>query len=419
MNKQYNPYEDMLEVLDEAAKLLGYDEHDYITVKYPERELKVSIPVKMDDGTIQVFEGYRVQHSGLRGPYKGGIRYHEHVDMDETKALAAWMTLKCAVANVPYGGAKGAVRVDPSKLSRGELERLTRAYTVAIMPILGPEIDIPAPDVNTNAEIMGWIMDTYSKSKGYSVPGVVTGKPVELGGSLGRAAATGRGVMYTARNLMNVLGMKPEETKVAVQGMGNVGATSALLMHQLGCKVVAVSDVSGGIICEDGLEIPAIVEFINHKRRLLKDYKNDKVRFISNEEVLTADVDMLIPAALQNQITEPIARKLKAKVIVEGANGPTTADADKILNERGIIAAPDILANAGGVIVSYFEWVQNIQNLYWDEDEVNRNLERIMNRAFEEVYALSQEKKVSLRLAANMIALKRIVAVQKIRGIFP
>ncbi|MGI6562397.1 MAG: Glu/Leu/Phe/Val family dehydrogenase [Clostridia bacterium] len=419
MNKQYNPYEDMLEVLDEAAKLLGYDEHDYITVKYPERELKVSIPVKMDDGTIQVFEGYRVQHSGLRGPYKGGIRYHEHVDMDETKALAAWMTLKCAVANVPYGGAKGAVRVDPSKLSRGELERLTRAYTAAIMPILGPEIDIPAPDVNTNAEIMGWIMDTYSKSKGYSVPGVVTGKPVELGGSLGRAAATGRGVMYTARNLMNVLGMKPEETKVAVQGMGNVGATSALLMHQLGCKVVAVSDVSGGIICEDGLDIPAIVEFINHKRRLLKDYKNDKVRFISNEEVLTADVDMLIPAALQNQITEPIARKLKAKVIVEGANGPTTADADKILNERGIIAAPDILANAGGVIVSYFEWVQNIQNLYWDEDEVNRNLERIMNRAFEEVYALSQEKKVSLRLAANMIALKRIVAVQKIRGIFP
>jgi glutamate dehydrogenase (NAD(P)+) len=419
MNKQYNPYEDMLEVLDEAAKLLGYDEHDYITVKYPERELKVSIPVKMDDGTIQVFEGYRVQHSGLRGPYKGGIRYHEHVDMDETKALAAWMTLKCAVANVPYGGAKGAVRVDPSKLSRGELERLTRAYTAAIMPILGPEIDIPAPDVNTNAEIMGWIMDTYSKSKGYSVPGVVTGKPVELGGSLGRAAATGRGVMYTAHNLMNVLGMKPEETKVAVQGMGNVGATSALLMHQLGCKVVAVSDVSGGIICEDGLDIPAIVEFINHKRRLLKDYKNDKVRFISNEEVLTADVDMLIPAALQNQITEPIARKLKAKVIVEGANGPTTADADKILNERGIIAAPDILANAGGVIVSYFEWVQNIQNLYWDEDEVNRNLERIMNRAFEEVYALSQEKKVSLRLAANMIALKRIVAVQKIRGIFP
>jgi glutamate dehydrogenase (NAD(P)+) len=419
MNKQYNPYEDMLEVLDEAAKLLGYDEHDYITVKYPERELKVSIPVKMDDGTIQVFEGYRVQHSGLRGPYKGGIRYHEHVDMDETKALAAWMTLKCAVANVPYGGAKGAVRVDPSKLSRGELERLTRAYTAAIMPILGPEIDIPAPDVNTNAEIMGWIMDTYSKSKGYSVPGVVTGKPVELGGSLGRAAATGRGVMYTARNLMNVLGMKPEETKVAVQGMGNVGATSALLMHQLGCKVVAVSDVSGGIICEDGLDIPAIVEFINHKRRLLKDYKNDKVRFISNEEVLTADVDMLIPATLQNQITEPIARKLKAKVIVEGANGPTTADADKILNERGIIAAPDILANAGGVIVSYFEWVQNIQNLYWDEDEVNRNLERIMNRAFEEVYALSQEKKVSLRLAANMIALKRIVAVQKIRGIFP
>lgn len=419
MNKQYNPYEDMLEVLDEAAKLLGYDEHDYITVKYPERELKVSIPVKMDDGTIQVFEGYRVQHSGLRGPYKGGIRYHEHVDMDETKALAAWMTLKCAVANVPYGGAKGAVRVDPSKLSRGELERLTRAYTAAIMPILGPEIDIPAPDVNTNAEIMGWIMDTYSKSKGYSVPGVVTGKPVELGGSLGRAAATGRGVMYTARNLMNVLGMKPEETKVAVQGMGNVGATSALLMHQLGCKVVAVSDVSGGIICEDGLDIPAIVEFINHKRRLLKDYKNDKVRFISNEEVLTADVDMLIPAALQNQITEPIARKLKAKVIVEGANGPTTADADKILNERGIIAAPDILANAGGVIVSYFEWVQNIQNLYWDEDEVNRNLERIMNRAFEDVYALSQEKKVSLRLAANMIALKRIVAVQKIRGIFP
>lgn len=419
MEKKYNPYENMLEVLDKAAKLLGYNESEYIAIKYPERELKVSIPVKMDDGTVQVFEGYRVQHSSVRGPGKGGIRYHEEVDMDEVKALAAWMSLKCAVVNVPYGGAKGAVKVDTGKLSHDELERLTRRYTAMILPLIGPEKDIPAPDVNTNAEIMGWIMDTYSVLTGNAEPGVVTGKPIEIGGSLGRGAATGRGIMLTAKEILKRKNMKPEETTVAVQGMGNVGSTTAFLMHQEGFKVIAVSDISGGIICEDGLDVPAIVEFIANKKRLLKDYKNDKVKFISNEDVLTADVDLLVPAALQNQINENVAKNLKAKIIVEGANGPTTVDADKILNERGITVVPDILANAGGVVVSYFEWVQNLQHFAWDEEEVNKSLKRIMNKAFDEVYELSQEKQVSMRLAANMVALKRIVTTQKIRGMFP
>lgn len=419
MEKVYNPYEDMLEVLDEAAALLGYKEEEYIALKHCERELKVSIPVKMDDGSVKVFEGYRVQHSSSRGPCKGGIRYHEEVDIDETKALSAWMSLKCAVVNVPYGGAKGAVKVDPSKLSKGELERLTRRYTAMILPIIGPEKDIPAPDMNTNAEIMGWIMDTYSMFKGYAVPGVVTGKPIDIGGSLGRGAATGRGVMLTAKDLMNSLGRKPEETTVAVQGMGNVGASAALLLHEEGFVVKAVSDISGGVICDDGLDIPEIVAFISNKKRLLKDYKNDKVRFVTNEDVLLADVDLLVPAAMQNQITEHIAESLKAKYIVEGANGPTTVDADKILNKKGVIVVPDILANAGGVVVSYFEWVQNIQQLSWDEHEVNETLAKIMHKAYEEVWALSQEKQVSMRLAANMVALKRLVTAKKIRGIFP
>ncbi|HBN82496.1 MAG TPA: glutamate dehydrogenase [Clostridiales bacterium] len=419
MEKKYNPYNDMLEVLDEAAGLLGYKEEEYIALKHCERELKVSIPVKMDDGSVQVFDGYRVQHSSSRGPCKGGIRYHEEVDIDETKALSAWMSLKCAVVNVPYGGAKGAVKVDPSKLSKGELERLTRRYTAMILPLIGPEKDIPAPDMNTNAEVMGWIMDTYSMFKGYAVPGVVTGKPIEIGGSLGRGAATGRGVMLIAKYLMNSLNRKPEETTVAIQGLGNVGASAALQIHEEGFKVIAVSDISGGVICEDGLNIPEIVGFIANKKRLLKDYKNDKVRFVTNEDVLLADVDLLVPAAMQNQINEEIATKLKAKYIVEGANGPTTADADKILNKRGIIVVPDILANTGGVVVSYFEWVQNIQHLSWDENEVNETLAKIMHKAYEEVYALSQEKHVSMRLAANMVALKRLVTAKKIRGIFP
>ncbi len=332
MSKNYNPYKAMLEVLDKAANMLGLEEQDYVHLKYPERELKVSIPVEMDDGSIQVFEGYRVQHSSVRGPYKGGIRYHQDVDMDEVKALAGWMSFKCAVVDIPFGGGKGGVRVDATKLSKKELERLTRKYTTLLYPIVGPEIDIPAPDVNTNAEVMGWFMDTYSTLRGQLSPGVVTGKPVPIGGSLGRAEATGRGVMFVTREIANKLHLPLKGARVAVQGAGNVGGTAAKLLYKEGCKVVALSDVSGGIYSEEGLNIEEIIDFLTAERgRLLKDYDAPGLVRISNEELLTSDVDILIPAALGNQITEEIAPRIKAKIIVEGANGPTTVGADKIL----------------------------------------------------------------------------------------
>lgn len=420
MAKAYNPYENMLEVLEKAAKMLGLEENDYIPLKYPERELKVSIPVEMDDGTVQVFEGFRVQHSSSRGPCKGGIRYHQDVDIDEVKALAAWMSFKCAVVDIPYGGGKGAVKVNPKELSRSELKRLTRRYTAMILPIIGPEKDIPAPDVNTNSEIMGWIMDTYSMFKGYTVPGVVTGKPIEVGGSLGRKEATGRGVMFMTREILHRLGRPVIGTTVAVQGMGNVGGTAAKLLYNEGCKITAVSDVSGGIYCKKGLNIPEIVQFLSENNgRLLKDYNSPDITRISNEELLTAEVDVLIPAALENQITEDIAPNVKAPLIVEAANGPTTVDADKVLERNNKVIVPDILANAGGVVVSYFEWVQNIQSLMWDEEEINRALEKIMIRAFNGVWNKSAEKNTSLRMGAYMVAIDRIVKAKRIRGIFP
>lgn len=374
----------------------------------------------MDDGSVQVFEGYRVQHSSLRGPCKGGIRFHKDSDIEEVKALALWMTMKCAVANIPYGGAKGAVKVDPAKLSRGELQRLTRRYTAMVLPLIGPEKDIPAPDVNTNAETMGLIMDTYSMLKGYTVPGVVTGKPVEIGGSLGRSEATGRGVMITAMQLMKKLGMQPENTRAAVQGFGNVGSAAADLLAKQGVKICALSDVSGGIYCADGLDVSKVRAFIAaEKGRFLKDYTVDDVRHITNEELLEADVDLLIPAALENQITAENAGKIRAKYIVEAANGPTSVEADAILTQRGITVVPDILANAGGVVVSYFEWVQNIQSLMWEEKEVNRHLEEIMVRAFEEVWSICEEKQVTMRMAAYMSALKRLITAKHFRPIFP
>jgi len=420
MAKTYNPYENMLEVLEKAAKMLGLEENDYIPLKYPERELKVSIPVEMDDGTIKVFEGYRVQHSSSRGPCKGGIRYHQDVDTDEVKALAAWMTFKCAVVDIPYGGGKGAVKVNPKELSKNELKRLTRRYTAMILPIIGPEMDIPAPDVNTNSEIMGWIMDTYSMFKGYTVPGVVTGKPIEVGGSLGRKEATGRGVMFMTKEILHRLGRPVIGTTVAVQGMGNVGGTAAKLLYHEGCKITAISDVSGGVYCKKGLNIPEIVQFLSENNgRMLKDYNSPDITRISNEDLLTLDVDVLIPAALENQITEEIALNVKAPLIVEGANGPTTVDADKILERNNKVVVPDILANAGGVVVSYFEWVQNIQSLMWDEEEINRALEKIMIRAFNDVWNRAAEKKTSLRMGAYMVAIDRIVKARRIRGIFP
>lgn len=420
MKEKQGVYQGVLNTLERAADLLGLEKSDYVAVEYPERELKVSIPIRMDSGEINVFEGYRVQHSTSRGPAKGGIRFHPEVDLDEVKALAAWMTLKCAVVNIPYGGAKGAVKVNPRQLSTRELERLTRRYTMMILPLIGPEKDIPAPDVGTNPKIMGWIMDTYSMVQGHAVPGVVTGKPVDIGGSVRRIEATGRGVMLATRELLGQLGQPMKETTVAIQGMGNVGSMTAQLLHQEGCRIVAVSDVSGGLYQEGGLDIPAICAYLDEGNgNLLSGYEAGPAKRISNEELLTLAVDVLIPAALQNQITEELAPKLRAKVVVEAANGPTTPAADAILEARGILTAPDILVNAGGVIASYFEWVQNIQSFTWETKDVDRTLERIMVDAFHAVWSDAQEHNISLRMSAYKIALDRLVRAKKARGFFP
>lgn len=416
----YSPYENVLKVMDEAAQILGYSESDIEPLKYPERELKVSVPVVMDDGSTRVFEGYRIQHSTSRGPAKGGIRFHPAVNNDEVKALAAWMTFKCAVVNIPYGGGKGGVVCDPHELSERELRAITRRFTAAIMPLIGPDQDIPAPDVGSNAAVMGWMMDTYSMLKGHCVHGVVTGKPIELGGALGRNEATGRGVMFTTRNIMKKMGMEMKGTDVAVQGMGNVGSITAKLLHQEGMKVVAVSDVSGGIYKKEGLDIPAILAYLGKDRKnLLSGYEEDGMTRITNEELLELPVTVLVPAALENQINGTNADKIQAKLIVEAANGPTAAEADPILNEKGVVIVPDILSNAGGVVVSYFEWVQNIQSVSWTEEEVNAKLERIMNNSFEAVYNIAQEKKVPLRTGAYLIAVDRVVKAKKARAIWP
>ncbi len=418
MNSTYNPYDEMLKTLERAATMLKIEEDDYIQLKYPERELKVSVPVRMDDGSIRVFEGYRVQHSGVRGPYKGGIRYHQNVDMDEVKALAAIMSFKCAVVDVPYGGGKGGITVDPSKLSKGELERLTRKYSTLLYPIIGPHIDIPAPDVNTNAEVMAWFMDAFSTLRGQLTPGVVTGKPIPVGGSLGRGEATGRGVMLMTREIAKKTKLDLAGARVAVQGAGNVGGTSAKFLHREGCKIVAISDVSGGVYQEEGLDIEQIIDFLSAERgRTLKDYNLSGLKRISNAEMLQLDVDILIPAALENEITEKTAPSIKAKVIVEGANGPTTGEGDKILEDKGVIVVPDILANAGGVVVSYFEWLQNLQNFKWEEEEINQKLESIMVKAFNDVWNTAQKSETSLRMGAYMLAVDRIATASKLRGL--
>lgn len=414
--KAYNPYENMIAVLEQAADKLGLKQDEYETLKYPERELTVSIPVRMDDGTLKVFEGYRVQHNSARGPYKGGIRYHQNANPDEVKALAAWMSFKCAVANIPYGGAKGGIKVDPRQLSKDELIRLTRRYTTRILPLIGPDQDIPAPDVNTNGEVMGWIMDTYSMFKGHSVPGVVTGKPIEIGGSIGRAEATGRGVTIIAEKCLEDEGLDPKEQTYAIQGMGNVGGTAAAILYEEGKKVIAVSDWSGAVMKKEGLNIPEIREFLSDRKNCLKDYNGEGAEHITNEELLTCDCTVLIPAALENQITEENAGDIKAKIVVEAANGPTTVEADKILEERGILVVPDILANAGGVVVSYFEWVQNIQSMAWELDEVNQMLKKVMLKAYNDVRTMSKEKDSTMRMGAYMVAINRITTAGKLRG---
>ena len=420
MAEKYNPYDNVLKVVKQAAEILGYEESDYEAIKYQERELKVSAPVQMDDGTVKVFEGYRIQHSTSRGPAKGGIRFHPNVNNDEVKALAAWMTFKCAVVGIPYGGGKGGVICDPSQLSEREMRAITRRFTASIAPLIGPDQDIPAPDVGTNAQVMGWMMDTYSMLKGHCVPGVVTGKPIELGGALGRSEATGRGVMLTTKNILAKMGIPMEGTDVVIQGMGNVGSISAKLLHREGMKVVAVSDVSGGIYNPDGLNIPAILEYLSKDRKnLLSGYEEPGMKRIDNAELLTMKTTVLVPAALENQINADNAEKIQAKLIVEAANGPTTAEADEILERRGITVVPDILTNAGGVVVSYFEWVQNIQSVSWTEEHVNEELKKIMDKAFYAVWDITQEKQVTMRTGAYLIAVKRVVEAKKARGIWP
>lgn len=416
---KYNPYENVLAVVDNAAKILGYSQEEYETIKFPERELSVSIPVKMDDGSVRVFQGYRVQHSTVRGPAKGGIRFHQDVNIDEVKALAAWMTFKCAVVNIPYGGGKGGIEVDPSKLSKSELEKLTRRFAAMIYPIIGPHNDVPAPDVGTNAEIMGWFMDAYSMYVGHAEPAVVTGKPKDLGGSEGRPEATGRGVMLSTTYICEKLGIDLKSTSVAVQGMGNVGSISAKLLYEKGCKIIAVSDVSGGIYNPNGLNIPAIINYLSVRGQLLSGYNEDGLTRVSNSELLELETDILVPAALENQINETNAANIKAKIIVEGANGPTTVEADAILEKKGVVLVPDILANAGGVIVSYFEWVQNLNSYYWSESEVNGKLEVQMKNAFENVYEITKKNNVSLRTGAYLISIKRVVDTTRLRGIWP
>lgn len=417
MSRLYSPYEETLRTLEMAAEMLGLDEDDYIQLKYPEREIKVSVPVRMDDGSIRVFEGYRVQHSGVRGPYKGGIRYHQNVDMDEIKALAIMMSLKCAVVDIPYGGGKGGVTVDATKLSNAELERLTRRFATRLYPVIGPHIDIPAPDVNTNGEVMAWFMDAFSTLSGQLTPGVVTGKPVPVGGSVGRREATGRSIMLMTKEIAKKTQLNLEGARVAVQGAGNVGGTAAIFLHREGCKVVSISDVSGAVFSENGLDIEAIVSFLREKRgRTLADYSAPKITRISNDDLLSLDVDILIPAALENTITGRTAPIIRAKIIVEGANGPTTSDGNAILEQNGVVVVPDILANAGGVAVSYFEWIQNIQSVKWDEDKINERLENLMVRAFNDVWDTAQKAETSLRMGAYMLAVDRIVTASKLRG---
>lgn len=417
MNKIYNPFEQFQANLDLAAQALGYSRKDYETIRYPERELTVYVPVEMDDGSINVYKGYRVQHSSVRGPCKGGIRFHPDTDLNEVKALAGWMSLKCAVAGIPYGGAKGGITVDPSKLSKSELKRMTRRYTTMILPFIGPQQDIPAPDVNTNAEVMAWIMDTYSMLHGYTIPGVVTGKPLELGGSLGRKEATGRGVMFITRSILEKLGKKLEGTKIIVQGFGNVGSTAAKLLAEKGAIIVGISDVSGAVYNADGLDIARIFDEASNGK-LLKDI-NIIGKRMSNNDILCSECEVLIPAALENQINGSNANDIKATVIVEAANGPTTIEADEILNKKGVIIIPDILANAGGVVVSYFEWVQNIQSLMWEEADINKMLSKIMLAAFANVANIADSKKVNYRMAAYVLSLKTICDAKNIRGIFP
>jgi glutamate dehydrogenase (NAD(P)+) len=400
-----------------VANRMGIDPSMQDVLRAPMRELTVNFPVQMDDGHIRIFTGYRVQHNVARGPAKGGIRYHPSVSLDEVRALAMWMTWKCAVANLPYGGAKGGVTVDPSALSLGELERMTRRYATEISVIIGPVEDIPAPDMGTDARVMAWFMDTYSMNVGHSVPGIVTGKPISIGGTRGRVEATGRGILYVTLAAASDLDMDLRDCSVAVQGFGNVGSVSARLLSETGAKLVAVSDVSGAIYDPQGFDWQYLAALKNDRKLL--SVADTTHEHLSNEELLELPVDVLVPAAMENQITGLNAAGVKARLIVEGANGPITPEADRILAQREVTVVPDILANSGGVVVSYFEWVQDIQSFFWEEDEVNNRLHRIMSRSYEEVRETARNQKVPLRDAAYMLAIRRVADAVQTRGIFP
>src|SRR5579884_2738599 len=414
--KERNAYEVALENFDIAADALGLSGDMREMIRFPERALTVTVPVRMDNGRIVRFEGYRVQHSTLRGPAKGGIRYHPNVTVDEVKALATWMTWKCAVVNIPFGGGKGGVTCNPKEMSLGELERMTRRYASAILPLIGPDQDIPAPDVYTNPQVMAWIMDTYSMTKGYAVPGVVTGKPLSLGGSLGRNEATGRGVFYTTQSACEHLHMPLDNARVVVQGFGNAGSISAQLLSGVNARIVAVSDSTGCVYNRHGLDMPKLLQ---HKEMSGRVAGFPEAEPIQPEELIGLDCDIFVPAALENMIHEENAYRVRARVIAEAANGPLTPEADVILGEKGVFIIPDILCNAGGVTVSYFEWVQDEQHLFWEAQDIYSRLERVMRTAFNDVLKIHIERKVPMRIAANILGIGRVAEATTVRGLYP
>ncbi len=411
-----NPFEVAVAQFDEAAEMLRLSPDLRAILRKPKREVTVNFPVRMDDGRVEMFTGYRVQHNVTRGPAKGGIRYDEHVSIDEVRALAMWMTWKCAVVNIPFGGAKGGVIVDPRKLSRGELERLTRRYATEIAGVIGPEADIPAPDVNTNPQVMAWIMDTFSMHLGFSVPAVVTGKPLSVGGSEGRMEATGRGVAIVTREACRVLGMALEGAKVIVQGFGNVGSVTAKILHQMGATVIGLSDIYGAVFNEQGIDVPLALRYMQEHGKLTG---LPGTKPVDGEAMLEMPCDILIPAALEGQLTHANAPRIQARLIVEAANGPTTTEADEIFIKRGIPVIPDILANAGGVTVSYFEWVQDLQHFFWTEHEINERLERILVQSFKATNQLRQEHDTTFRMGAYLLAVSRVAEATRVRGIYP
>jgi len=417
VSEKINPFQIALKQLEEAAKILNLDKGMFDVLSHPKRVLTVSIPVKMDDGSMRVFTGYRSQHNDARGPYKGGIRYHPDVTIDEVKALSMWMTWKCAIADIPYGGGKGGIICNPKDMSENELERMTRRFAYMISDIIGPHTDIPAPDVYTGGKEMAWIMDTYSALKGNFVqPELITGKPIPIGGSLGRNEATGRGLAYTVREAAKELGINMKESTTVVQGFGNAGQFSSKLVQDQGAKVIAASDTQGAIINSEGISADALMK---HKKETGSVVGFDGSRSISNEELLETECTILIPAALENQITKNNAGKIKAKIVAEAANGPTTPEADEVLYENGILVIPDILANGGGVTVSYFEWLQNLRRDYWTEEEVNNRLDKNITKSFHDVYDVHKKYNVDMRKAATLLAINRVAEATKIRGIWP